>query len=480
MSKRVVVVGGGIAGLAVAFELRERAARVPGGLDVQVLEGADRLGGNLRTERVDGWRVEWGPNGFLDNVPATVDLVRRLGREGDLVRANASAARRFLYRNGKLHLLPTGLGSFLTCPVLSIPGRLRVLGEPFAKKHPGGDETIFDFAARRIGAEAAAILVDSMVSGVFAGDSRRLSLAASFPKMAEMEREHGGLVRAMVAKMLAKGKAKQEMERRRAAGEDVSAMARPGGPAGPGGTLTSFVDGIESFVRALAAPLGDAVQVDRPVRALDRSDRRGWSLKTTGGPAVDADALVLAIPAAQAAPLVAPLDGVVAQTLREIPTAPLAVVAMGYDVQAIGSAPNGFGFLVPRGQDLRILGCLCDSSIFPNRAPEGKVLVRAMIGGAHDPQAVSLADDELLAIASREVAKAMGFDAQPERHWIFRHRAGISQYAVGHLERLATVERRLTSWPGLFLAGQSYRGVAMNACAEQAPVVAEKVIASLQ
>jgi oxygen-dependent protoporphyrinogen oxidase len=478
MSKRVVVVGGGIAGLAVAFELRERASRVPGGLEVQVLEGADRLGGNLRTERADGWRVEWGPNGFLDNVPATIDLVRRLGRESDLVRANPAAMRRFLYRNGKLHLLPSGAGSFLTCPVLSIGGRLRVLGEPFAKKHPGGDETIYAFAKRRIGREAAKILVDSMVSGVFAGDSRALSLAACFPKMAEMEREHGGLVRAMVAKMLAKGKAKQEMERRRDAGEDVSAMARPGGPAGPGGTLTSFTTGIETFVEALATPLGDAVHVGRPVRALDRSERRGWAV-AAGKESVDADAVVLAIPSQQAAPLVAPLDDVVAATLREIPTSPLAVVALGYDLQAIGSAPNGFGFLVPRGQDLRILGCLCDSSIFPGRAPEGKVLVRAMIGGAHDPQAVGLADPELVGIASREVAKAMGFTAEPERHWVFRHRAGISQYTVGHLERLANVERRLASWPGLFLAGQSYRGVAMNSCAEQAPAVAEKVIASL-
>jgi len=479
MSKRAVVVGGGIAGLAVAFELRERAASVPGGLEVQVLEGAERLGGNLRTERVDGWQVEWGPNGFLDNVPATVDLVRRLGREGELVRANAAAARRFLYRNGKLHLLPDGLGSFLACPVLSLRGRLRVLGEPFARKHPGDDETIYRFAKRRIGREAAQILVDAMVSGVFAGDSRALSLEACFPKMAEMEREHGGLVRAMVAKMLAKGRAKQEMERRRAAGEDVAAMARPGGPAGPGGTLTSFTRGIETFVEALAAPLGDAVRTGVPVRALDRSERRGWAL-AAGKETVDADAVVLAIPAGLAAPMVAPLDDVVAGALRAVPTSSLAVVAMGYDVRAIGSAPNGFGFLVPRGQDLRILGCLCDSSIFPHRAPDGKVLLRAMIGGAHDPQAVGLADDELLAVASREVAKAMGFTAEPERHWIFRHRLGISQYAVGHLERLALIERRLASWPGLFLAGQSYRGVAMNACAEQAPVVAEKVIASLR
>lgn len=274
MTQRVVVVGGGIAGLAVAFELRQRAAGVAGGLEVQVLESAARAGGNLRTERVDGYRVEWGPNGFLDNVPATVDLVRRLGRESELVRADAVAARRFLFRNGRLHLLPSGLGSFLACPVLSIGGRLRVLGEPFASKHPGGDETIFDFASRRIGAEAAAILVDSMVSGVFAGDSRQLSLAASFPRMAEMEREHGGLVRALVARQWQRLQARRRAADRRGHGQIDPESTRAGGPAGPSGTLTSFRGGIETFVEALAGSLGGALETGRPVRSLERGARR--------------------------------------------------------------------------------------------------------------------------------------------------------------------------------------------------------------
>ena len=230
MTKRVVVAGGGIAGLATAYELRERAARVPGGLEVQVLEAGPRLGGNLRTERVDGYRVESGPNGFLDDVPATLDLVRRLGLGGELVRASEAAARRFLFRNGKLHLLPSGLGDFLLSPVLSLSGRLRVLGEPFAKKHPGGDETVFDFAARRIGGEAAAVLVDAMVSGVFAGDARQLSLESAFPKMAAMERQHGGLVRALVAMQWQKMRAKRSGQ----------TAPRSGGPVGPGGTLTTF------------------------------------------------------------------------------------------------------------------------------------------------------------------------------------------------------------------------------------------------
>jgi oxygen-dependent protoporphyrinogen oxidase len=469
MTKRVVVVGGGIAGLATAYELRARAGGVPGGLEVQVLEAASRVGGNLRTERVDGYRVEWGPNGFLDNVPATLDLVRRLGLEGEVVRASESAARRFLWRGGKLHLLPSGLGDFLASPLLSLGGRLRVLGEPFARKHPGGDETVFDFASRRIGREAAAVLVDAMVSGVFAGDAHRLSLRSAFPKMAEMEQRHGGLVKAMLAKQW------QRMKEKRSGASPAAA----GGPVGPGGTLTSFRDGIETFVEALAAGLNGDVHLDRAARSLDRSDRRGWSVATASGGPVDAEAVVLAVPAEHAAPMIAPLDDTVAATLRRIPTAPVAVVALAYSVEAIGATPNGFGFLVPRGEALRVLGCLCDSSIFPGRAPEGKVLVRAMIGGAHDPHAIELAESELVRLAATEVARAMGFTAEPERHWVFRHRAGIAQYVVGHEELVDTAAHRLRSWPGLHLAGSAYYGVSMNSCVEKAPAIAERVLASL-
>ncbi|MGW8266854.1 MAG: protoporphyrinogen oxidase, partial [Longimicrobiales bacterium] len=219
--KRVAIIGGGISGLTTALHLKDRAAEAPGGLEVVILEASDEPGGNIRTRRVEGFTIERGPNGYLDNVPTTPALVRRLGLEERLQKADESAANRFLYRNGRLHLLPSGPIGFLTSPVLSFPGRLRVLGEPFARSKPEGlDETIFDFASRRIGTEAASILIDAMVSGVFAGNVHELSLSASFPRMARMEEEHGGLVRAMFAGMKAKRAARREVEERRARGED--------------------------------------------------------------------------------------------------------------------------------------------------------------------------------------------------------------------------------------------------------------------
>ncbi len=477
--KRIVVIGGGIAGLATAFELRERAARVPGGLDVRLVEAAPRFGGNLRTERSAGYHIESGPNGFLDNVPETLDLVRRLGLEAELCPADAAAARRFLFRNGRLHLLPGGPGSFLTSPVLSLGGRLRVLGEPFAARHPGGDETVYEFARRRIGAEAAHILVGAMVSGVFAGDARQLSLASCFPKMAEMEAAHGGLVKAMIAQQRSRGAARRKLAKLRERGGDAPEMARPGGPVGPAGRLTSFRGGVQSFTDTLAGALGTGAEVGRAARRLERTGG-GWRIEFAAGEPLLADDVVLAVPAAQAAPLLAPLDEELAVAVRAIPSAALAVVALAYEAAAIGGAPNGFGFLVPRGEGPRLLGALWDSSVFPGeRAPAGKVLLRVMIGGALDPEAVALPEDELLAIARRGLAATMGLDAPPERHWLFRHQVGISQYTVGHAARLATIAARLDALPGLHVAGQSYFGVSMNGCCEQAARFAEERVVTL-
>jgi len=281
---RVVIVGGGISGLTTALHLADRAREVEGGVEVVILESSQDPGGNIRTRREEGFVIERGPNGYLDNVPTTPALVRRLGLEDRVQKADASAAKRYLYRDGKLHLLPGGPLGFLLSPVLSLPGRLRVFGEPFARGKPEGtDETIFQFAARRIGSEAASILIDAMVSGVFAGNVHELSLAASFPRMARMEAEHGGLVKAMVAGMKAKRRAKKEVEARRARGEDVQELTQPGGPAGPGGTLTSFKDGLDTLPLALARELGDVVRLGVQVEGVEREWGSGGSESDPGG-----------------------------------------------------------------------------------------------------------------------------------------------------------------------------------------------------
>jgi protoporphyrinogen/coproporphyrinogen III oxidase len=436
-------------------------------------------------------------------VPATGALVRRLGLEEEIQKADHSAARRFLYRNGKLHLLPSGPFSFLLSPILSFPGRLRVLSEPFARSRPQGvDETIFDFAARRIGQEAASVLIDAMVSGVFAGDVRALSLTSSFPKMAAMEEEHGSLVKAMLARMKERRAAKREVEARQGRGEDVEELTQPGGPAGPGGTLTSFRQGMATLPRVLAAELGDVVRCGVEVVGVERVPPTGrqaevgageagpvagaesnsasrqapWLVRVAGGEILPADVVLMAVPAPKAVPLLEDLDADLAEVVGEIRTAPLSVVALAFDAVGMGGAPHGFGFLVPRGTGPRILGCLWDSSIFPGRAPEGKVLLRAMMGGAHDPEANAMSDQELEGAVRRDLETIMGLSAEPLFTRVYRWRLGIGQYTVGHQGRLDRIHGALARSPGLWLAGSSFYGISMNACIEKAEVQAEEIL----
>jgi oxygen-dependent protoporphyrinogen oxidase len=457
----IAVVGGGVSGLAVTFHLERALGRGAGGSRVLCLEAGERPGGNIRTSHEDGFTCEWGPNGFLDNEPATLRLVEALGIRERLLSSRRAAAKRFLYRKGRLRMLPLGPGSFLVSDVLSLGGRLRVLAEPFVPgRRDGDDESVFRFASRRIGREAAAVLVDAMVSGIFAGDARRLSLRAAFPKMWTMETEHGSVFRAMLARR----------RRRRA---QPAAAGTPGGPAGPGGTLTSFRDGMQELIDALAAAVGPALRARSRVTRVVDLGTRGYRLQLAEGAPVDAAVVVLACPAWHASQIVEDLDPGIARLMAEIPPAPVAVVHLGYDRTDLPEAVDGFGFLVPRGEGPRILGCLWSSSIFEGRAAPGRVLLTCMIGGAQDPEALGLDDGELLEVARGDLRTAMNLEAAPRFVRIFRHPHGIPQYTLGHPERTRAIESALERHPGLLVCGNSYHGISVNACAAEAPGVAE-------
>jgi protoporphyrinogen/coproporphyrinogen III oxidase len=463
--KRVAIVGGGIAGLAVAHALRSGSA--PGEIEIVLYEKSPRCGGNLRSERTDGFLCEWAANGFLDSSPPTLDLMRTIGLESRVLRSNDAARRRYILRDERLHPVPDDPVAFARSHLLSWRGRLRVMREPFARPRPPGDETIHEFAARRIGREAAEIMVGSMVSGIFAGDARRLSLKACFPKMWDMETEYGGLVRALIAKQWSK-------RRERRGGHE--------GLGSPAGTLTSFQEGIEELPRAVAASLGGSVRLDTPVTRLDFAEGR-LHLSVSGRGTGPADAVVLAGPASHSGVLVAPLDERLALELAEIETAPIVVVCLGYEAAAVErerGALDGFGFLVPRGQGPRVLGVLWDSSIYPNRAPGGAVLIRAMLGGAHDRSAFNLTDAEVLNVVRSDLNRTMGLARPPDFVKIVRHRVGIPQYTIGHLDRLARIEDRLARIPGLYLAGNSYRGPSINSCIAEAGPLAARVLARLR
>ena len=472
MTQTVVVVGGGIAGLAVSFEILQRQADLSGPLELHCLERSAHGGGNIHSVRAGDYLCEAGPNGFLDNAPATLDLVHRLGLDDRLLPANKDAAIRYIWRKGKLRKLPTGALSFLTSGVLGMRGKLRLLCEPFARKQRGGvDETVFDFAARRIGKEAARVLVGAMVSGVYAGDARRLSLRSTFPKMHAMEEEHGSLFRAMLAKARAKRLAKKK---------GLVVENGGGGPAGTAGHLTSFRDGLQELPEALAKVLGKAFKTEHCVTGINRNKDGGFLLHVRDKKAIVADAVVLASPSWHAAELVGDLDPELCAALAAIPSAGLCVLQLGYDEQDLPVRPLGFGFLVPQGEGQRILGALWSSNIFTGRAPAGHFLLAAMIGGARDQAALSLDDEALTAAVRSDLRQTMGIVAAPSFCRIFRHSRGIPQYDIGHERILSRIDARLAQHAGLFVHGNAYRGISVNLCVEQAPKLACQVIASLR
>ena len=453
MKVRVAIVGGGITGLAAAAWLR----RDHGIDDVAVLEASARAGGKIRTEIDGGYTLEWGPQGFLDNAPDTLELARLSGLADDLVRADEAAADRFILRGGTLRRVATSPVAFMASPILPLAGRLRLLGEPFARRRPDRDETVFEFARRRIGRRAAEVLVDAMVTGVFAGDSTKLSLAATFPRMAAMEAEHGSLTRAMLARM-------REAKR---------SGTKGGGPAGPGGTLTTFAGGMMVLPEQLVRDLGESLHLDQPVHSLHREGPR-FHLETKDG-SVEADSVLLTLPAGDAAQLLSgPAPGAVAP-LEGIPTVPIAVVMLGFGNPAIFGRPvRGFGFLVPRGEERELLGTLYCHDIFPGQAPAGSLLLRAMVGGARSPEAVGLDDTSLLKLVRGALKRILGRDPEPDKVWIVRWERGISQYTVGHLDRVAVAEEAAAA-AGIELAGSPYRGVSVNDCIKQARGAAARV-----
>jgi len=453
----VVVIGGGVSGLTVTYELIERSQRMEQPVEVLCLEAGERPGGNIWSERTNDFLCESGPNGFLDNAPCTLTLANRLGISDRLIRARAEAEIRYIFREPKLRQVPSGPSSFMTSDVISILGRLRLICEPFIPKtrNPDADESIHAFAQRRMGKEAAEILIGSMVGGIYGGDARELSLAATFPKMCVMEQEHGSLVRAMIRK------------RKEGGG---------GGPAGPGGKLTSFQNGMQELIHALAGALGDRLRPRTPVLKISDMGQRGFRVLRDSGAPLDADAVVLACPSWKSAELVKEFDPDLGGAMEAIPSAPLAVVHLGFSKDALGDQLNGFGYLSPRGQGLRSLGTIWTSSLFENRAPDGRCLLTTMVGGATYPEATELTDSELVSLVRDDLEKSMAIKAEPYFTRIFRHPRGIPQYTLGHMERLKTIDERLAHHSRLWVSGNSYRGISINACIEEAPRIAEEVL----
>ncbi|MGD8852071.1 MAG: protoporphyrinogen oxidase [Gammaproteobacteria bacterium] len=461
--KKIAVVGGGISGLATAYQIDKRLRSTGVACELRVFEAEARTGGKIGAAQRDGFLCEAGPNGFLDSKPSTLELCRELGLEDRLLRARAAAARRFVFSQGELHQLPGSPPAFFRSRLLSLPARLRIIGELWAPvSAPGSDPTVAEFGRRRLGREAAARLLDPMVAGVYAGDPERLSLKSCFPRIAELEQDYRSLIRALITLQLKRG--------RRAEG---------GGPAGPGGTLTSFDAGLSVLPDTLAQSLAGKISCGSALAAVERT-AAGYRLSfASGAEPYDCDLLVLATQAVDAVEPLRALDARLSEILASFEYAPVSVVGLGFEQGQLPNALDGFGFLVPGEERRQILGSLWTSSIFAHRAPPGCVLLRTLIGGARRPELALLPDTDLVELARRELAEILGIEVQPVFVQVFQWPKAICQYTVGHQERLQRLEARLSQLPGLYLTGNAYRGVALNDCTLNAVRVADDITARL-
>ncbi|TCK06282.1 protoporphyrinogen oxidase [Phorcysia thermohydrogeniphila] len=454
---KVAVIGGGVSGLSTAFYLKR------GGVNVTVFERERRAGGKMKTVYEDGYIIETGPNGFLDGKPYTLNLVKALGIEEKLYRSSDKARKRFIYTDGRLVRIPENPIAFLASYLLSWKGKLRLIGEFLVPpRKDNSDESLSEFAKRRIGEEALEKLLDPMVAGIFAGDPDRMSLKAAFPAIYRLEKEYGGLIRGLIAKMK----------------EAKKSGKRTSGPAGPGGVLTSFVGGVSDLIGALERELQNSLKTGVKVLSLEETTS-GWKVFYSDGEKnyeEAFDAIVLSTPSYVSAELLKSVDPEISSLLSQIEYSPISVVAFGFEKKGLGHDLDGFGFLVPRKEKRKILGVLWDSSVFPNRAPEGKVLVRVMIGGARQPELALLPEEELVKIALKELKRIMKIRHYPEKIKIFKHEKGIPHYTVGHADRVERIFQLTKRHRGLYFCNNAYTGVGVNDCTKSAEETAKEIL----
>jgi protoporphyrinogen/coproporphyrinogen III oxidase len=467
--RHVVVVGGGIAGLTAAYRLQRLADGHPDGPRITLVESSARLGGKIQTERGDGLVVEYGPDSFLSYKPAAVNLTAEIGIEHRIVGTQETGGGTFILRDGRLEplpegitmLVPTKLRPLIGSRLLSARGKLRMAAEPLIRpKRDQADESLASFITRRLGREAFEHMAQPLLSGIYAGDADQLSLAATFPRLRDIERQHGSLARGMLAQ-----------RRARQSGNGPSPPKYP--------PFVSFATGMSDLVDALAAKL-DGVEV-RTGQSVERLQFAGdrYRLELSSGDVIDADAVLLAIPAWAAADIVEPVDGALSALLRRIPYVSTATISLGFRRDALGPVETGRGFVIPAVERRELTAVTWASNKFANRAPGDMALLRTFVGRAGREDAVDLPDDALLSLVRRELREILGITAEPALTRISRWRRAMPQYVLGHVERMERIDERVAALPGLFLLGAAYRGVGIPDCIESGNRAAERAWSAL-
>ncbi len=450
-SAQVVVIGGGISGLACALRLQQLGARVT------LLEANKRSGGLIGSVEREGFLFESGPQSF-QGTEALLGLIRDLGIESDLCKADRRAPR-FVLRQGRLRKIPMAPQGFLTSSLLGIGSRWRIVSEGLSRTTPPSeDESIAQFVRRKFGHEILEYLVSPFVSGVYAGDPEKLSLRAAFPTLEEWERQYGSVLRGAMKSRPAKG-------------------ARQGPPP-----MCSFLRGMRVLTDAMFAKLDENAKSGARVDTVTKADQ-GFQIQVTQdgrSEQMNARAVVLATPTYVASHIAAPLSAKAAQTLSGIAYAPVVVVAAGYHCNQSAAALDGFGVLIPRSEKYRTLGIVWNSSLFPNRAPQGQMTITSILGGATDSAIIEKSDDEIIATTMHEHSRILKIEGSPIISAIWKHPRALPQYNLGHAHAVREIREVERALPGLYFAGNYLEGPSIGKCVEQGFQTAEAVRADLE
>jgi oxygen-dependent protoporphyrinogen oxidase len=440
---------------------------------ITLVEGSDRLGGCIYTERPEGYIVEGGPDCFLAEKPWARELCAELGIEDRLIGTDPASRRVYVLSQGRLHplpegfilLVPTAIKPFLASGLFSWPGKLRMAMELFVRSQRGAeDENLGSFVRRRLGQEALDKIAEPLVAGIHAGDPDTMSLRATFPRLLDMEQDYGSLIRGMMVR-------KREMHARH------GALHASGQPAS---LFLALADGLGELIERLEAALKDVeIRLGTRVESIGPGQERGWRVSLVGAGLIEADAVALAVPSWQASPLLVDTDQHLAELLETIPWVSSATVTSAWDKADVGRPLDGSGFVVPRGEGRSITACTWSSIKFAGRAPAGKVLLRAFVGGAKQ-QALTENPDEVIAeMVSSDLADIMGLKGEPVFMRIHRWPRAMPQYTMGHLERVEAIEAACERYKGLALTGSSYRGLGIPDCINQGRQAAERTFKAL-
>ncbi len=459
--KQVVIVGGGIAGLATAYYLAQR-----GGVDYKLIESAPTFGGKIVSVREKGFVVEGGPDSFITTKPAALELCRELGLGDQLIGTNDAGRKVFVWSRGRLRqmpdgvmlIIPTRIMPFVKSPLISWPGKLRMgMDLIIPPRRDDGDESLAAFVRRRLGAEALDRIAEPMIAGIYVADAEYLSLKSTFPRFLDMEKKYGGLLRGVLAQ--------------KRASNGNSASSRPSTSM-----FMTLRGGLQDMVNGIVGRL------DRESLILSKSavkvaqTRNGYDVTLNDGACIHADSVVLASPTFATAELVRGFHPALADGLRTIRYVSTATVSLGYNRSELTHPLDGFGFVVPRSERRKILACTWSSTKFDHRAPEGHALVRAFIGGAHAEHLAELDDDTVVNIAREELRAMMGITAEPVITRVYRWLKANPQYSVGHAEHIAKIDRMAEQHKGLYLVGGAYHGVGIPDCVADGQRVADMIV----